>query len=251
MTIYRSTSEPPAPSIHPPRIQSPVGGAGHFDLPESDGTAEQHAADLPGFTTPWRGPRGHPIPESYSSASMLHFCAASREPTSNPISPSPAPTTPIRRGRRSRADGPVHNSGGGGRVTRCTRATRRHHPAFLCSIPGSARSPGRFHDSALKCSMRPANLSLADRCFGACGTAARRLRGNAAAPGGTRRQYPHLRPFSRARGKSGSHTTTYRLLPFAPVLARAREECRQWTEGPGNTSEKTPFYGVSSIPRSS
>jgi hypothetical protein len=130
MTIYRSTSEPPhgrpppgrresgqeaspTSGIHPPRIQSPVGGAGHFDLPESDGTAEQHAADLPGFATPRRGPRGHPIPESYSSASMLHFCAASREPTSNPISPSPAPTTPIRRGRRSRADGPVHNSGGG------------------------------------------------------------------------------------------------------------------------------------------
>jgi hypothetical protein len=29
------------------------------------------------------------------------------------------------------------------------------HPAFRCSIQGRVRFPGRFQDSAVKCSMRP------------------------------------------------------------------------------------------------
>ena len=75
--------------------------------------------------------------------------AVSRERASNPISPSPAPTTPISRRRRTRRSArrrwvsPRLRSGGH-RATDATRDTRRRHPAFLCSIPGRARSPSRF-----------------------------------------------------------------------------------------------------------
>lgn len=59
--------------------------------------------------------------------------------------------------------GPRFRSGGR-RAPRNRRATRRRHPAFLCSIPGRARFQADF-------------MRLADRCFGPCGTAARRLPG--------------------------------------------------------------------------
>ena len=48
---------------------------------------------------------------------------------------------------------------------------------ILCSIPGRTRFPGRFQDNALKCGMRPRIYRSPTRCFGACGTAARRLPG--------------------------------------------------------------------------
>ena len=54
---------------------------------------------------------------------------------------------------------------------------------FCAASQGAYRFPGRFQDCALKCSMRPANLSLADRRFSSCGTAARRLRSSAATRG--------------------------------------------------------------------
>ena len=50
---------------------------------------------------------------------------------------------------------------------RCKRATHRRHPAVQCSIQGG-------HDFQADFSMR-----LADRCFGPCGTAVRRLPGTA------------------------------------------------------------------------
>ena len=75
------------------------------------------------------------------------------------------------------ADRPAHDSAGGAGGTPKRGATRRRRHAFLCSIPGRTRSPGRFQDSALKCGMRPRIYRSPTRCFGPCGTAARRLPG--------------------------------------------------------------------------
>ena len=65
--------------IHPPRIQSPGGGAGHSDLPESDGIAERYAALL-GSAIPAGAP-GHPITRELPARINAAF------PCNNPESP--------------------------------------------------------------------------------------------------------------------------------------------------------------------
>jgi hypothetical protein len=89
--------------------------------------ASQHATDSRSAT--WAipilmGAAGAPDTkqESYSSTFIMHSSAASRERVSNPISPSPAPTTPVSRRRRTRRSalcgcaGPRLRSGGTGAI---------------------------------------------------------------------------------------------------------------------------------------
>ena len=85
------------------------------------------------------------------------------------------------------------------------------HPAFRCSIQGRVRFPGRFQDSAVKCSVRPRIYCSPTRCFGACGTAARRLPG----------------------------TPVGDTPPFASVSGVRDGKARQWTERPGHSAAVT------------
>ena len=105
--------------------------------------------------------------ESYSSTFILHSSAVSWEPVSNPILPSPAPTTPISRRRRTRRSArrgwatPRLRSGG-------RRATDARELLIVAILQSSAVSRGG-HD------LQADSVRLADRCFGPCGTAVRRL----------------------------------------------------------------------------
>lgn len=75
----------------------------------------------------------------------------------------------------------VRGSGGGpSHPMQCRELPVSINSVFQCSIPGSVRSPGRFQDSALKCSMA--------------------ARGSAAAPGGTRRTIPRSRRVRDGKG---------------------------------------------------
>ena len=136
------------------------------------------------------GATGHPIP-SKRATRQNQCCILVRHPGGVPRFQSPhCRRQPPRRSRRSeRGEDSVRDSGPGAHEPLVSI-----HPAAQCSIPGRVRFPGRFQDCVLKCSMRPANLSLADRRFGSCGTAARRLRSSAATPGAPVEQYPHLTP---------------------------------------------------------
>ena len=85
------------------------------------------------------------------------------------------------------------------------------HPAFRCSIQGRVRFPGRFQDSAVKCSVRPRIYCSPTRCFGACGTAARRL------PGTPVGDTPHSRQFQGCgTEKLGSGRRDLVTQPLSP-----------------------------------
>jgi hypothetical protein len=126
--------------------------------------------------------------ESYSSTFILYSNAAFREPASNPILPSPEPTIPdqpkathppISTLQMGRSATPFRGAPG----NRCKRATHRRHPVVQCSIPGKGTIS------------RPISMRLADRCFGPCGTAVRRL------PGTPVGDTPICVGFRGARGK--------------------------------------------------
>ena len=127
----------------------------------------------------WRGHRTHPIPK----ATRLHHPAF-------PCSSQPRIQSPRRRchSRKQRIRqeaccgcAGVRGSGGGpSHPMQCRELPVSINSVFQCSIPGSVRSPGRFQDSALKCSMA--------------------ARGSAAAPGGTRRTIPRSRRVRDGKG---------------------------------------------------
>jgi hypothetical protein len=102
---------------------------------------------------------------------ILYSNAAFREPASNPILPSPEPTTPISRRRRTRRSArcgwatPRLRSGG-------RRATDARELLIVAILQSSAVS----REGTIS---RPISMRLADRCFGPCGTAVRRLPGTA------------------------------------------------------------------------
>jgi hypothetical protein len=108
------------------------------------------------------------------------FVAVSQERASIPISASPAPVTPTQPPIKGRWDS--------GEDAGTPEPLVNVHPAFLCSIQGRVRFPGRSQNRALKCSMRPRiyRLSTLLWCMRNCSTAA---------PGGASRRYPHLRRF--------------------------------------------------------
>ena len=56
-------------------------------------------------------------------------------------------------------------------------ATRQHPSCIPVQYPRCVRFPGRFQDSAVKCSMRPRIYCSPTAALVACGTAARRLSG--------------------------------------------------------------------------
>jgi hypothetical protein len=129
--------------------------------------------------------------ESYSSTFILHSSAVSRERVSNPILPSPAPTTPISRRRRTRRSarrgwaGPRLRSGG-------RRATDARELLIVAILQSSAVSRGG-HD--LQADFYEARRPLL-RSMRNC---------SKTAPGDTSRRYPHLRRFQGcAREKVGS-----------------------------------------------
>jgi hypothetical protein len=145
---------------------------------------------------------GNHVRKHPHAAHPITFDDSRTNPIRQKATQPPVSTLRIGRGPRFRR---------GPRAPRNSRATRRRHPAFLCGIPGRVRYPGRFQDSALKCGMRPRIYRSPTRCFGACGTAARRL------PGDTSRRYPHLRQFQGGTEKVGSgprDLVNPRLPPF-------------------------------------
>src|ERR1035441_3640583 len=105
------------------------------------------------------------MPVNYPSSSILHSHAACRNRASNPIRRRPprsaegdAPAD------QHAADGPASDSAGG------TGATDARELLIVAILQCSAVSRGGRD-------LQADSVRLADRCFGACGTAARRLRG--------------------------------------------------------------------------
>ena len=86
---------------------------------------------------------------------------------------------------------------GGRRSTRCQRATRRRHHAFLCSIPGRTRFPSRFYEAR-----RPLLWSMRN-----CGKNA---------PGDTSRRYPICVSFRNGTEKVGSGRRDLVTQPLSP-----------------------------------
>jgi hypothetical protein len=103
----------------------------------------------------WRGHRIHPIPESYSSFTILHSRAVAYLESNLPVDGEPVRPSRKRRIRQEARCGcaGIRDSGGGPSPNAMQRATRRHQFCIPVQHPRERAIPGRFHDSALKCSM--------------------------------------------------------------------------------------------------
>jgi hypothetical protein len=123
------------------------------------------------------------------------FVAVSQERASIPISASPAPATPTQ--------SPIRTLGRFGPRfwARGPRATRQHPSCISVQHPRARAISRPIPGSCTKVQHEAANLSFADPAL----VHAELQQGGSAAPrrlrGAPVEQYPHLRPFLRARGK--------------------------------------------------